>query len=261
MDSSSFSFVPVLIGLGVVAFMLVRQRKLVAQQRLDYAQYGLGDVAAKLGMTVVDGNPALNLMLVHQEHQDTKAEGHGGLLGKAMGDSAKETRGRAVGTVWERPYELAYFQRTEVDHGLAQTTTSLWFELSLGAKTRVACPAFEIVMRNPPAYCEPKIKTALPPQSTGNASLDSILVVKTQDPRLAAALVPALIPMMSMGSIHLVGGGDEVRAYGTRVTYMTIVQNAVTFQRALEHIACIIEGRPTSHVDGQAPAQASARPS
>lgn len=242
------AFVMPVVMIGVVGFMLVRQRQALAQQRVDYAQYVLGDVAQKLGLAVVEGNPTLNLMLVHQEHQNTTAQAHGGAVGKLMGDNAKETRGRAAGMVWNRPHELAYFQRTEIDHGLAQTTHSLWFELSLGAKVAVNAPAFEVVLRNPAAYLEPRIKTALPPQPTGNASVDSMFVVKCEDPRLASALVPALIPLMTMSSVHLVGGGDEVRALGTRTSYMVLVQHAAAFQRALEHVACILEGRPATHV-------------
>jgi len=241
---SVFTFLGPMILVGFFIATQLYRRSALASNAALYPEYRLDLVARDLGLTVTSGDPQLNLMLVAQAHEEEKTKAHGNLLQKAIGDTAKETRARAEGVRWGRPYELVYHQRTELENGLTVRTYKLYFDLSLAAAMQVDGPQFEIVIRNPQAYCEPRIETALPAQSTGNSAVDSYLVVKCADPRLAQALVPALIPLMSLFAVHIVGSGREVRVISTNTTYMALVQQAKTFQRSLEMIACTIEGRP-----------------
>lgn len=252
--ASLMPFLSLIVVGAILGGNFYYRNKMRAQQEAQYANYKLADVARGIGLAVVEGDPALNLMLVHAAHADAKEQAQGNLLQKVRGDSARETAARAAGQVWGRPYELRYSQRTELEHSIGLRTWTLYFDFTLACATTVDVPPFEIIMRNPPQYSEPKVRTALPPQPTGNSALDSMIVVKTQDPRFAAALVPALVPLMTLTSIHLVGDGRSIRAESTQYTYMILLMNIATFQRSLEQIACTIEGRPATHL--AAPASA-----
>lgn len=229
--------------------MFLYQKRIRLQSAATYAQYGLGDVARGIGLSVVEGDPGLNLMLVHTAHSDAKMTAQGNTLQKLAGDSAKETRALARGHVWGRPYELVYHQRSELEVGLAVKTMKLYFDFSLACVSSVEVVPFEIVLRTPQqAYMQPKIQTSLPPQPTGNAGIDSLLLVKCSDPRFAAAVVPALIPLMTLPWIHIVGGGNEIRVVTTQYTHSCLLMNLATYQQSLEQLACIVEGKPVPNM-------------
>jgi hypothetical protein len=253
--ASGFPVLWALVMVVVFGGMFLYQKKMREQSAATYAQYGLADVAGSIGLSVVEGDPMLNLMLVHQAHSDEKMSAQGNMLQKLAGDSAKDTRARAAGQVWGRAYELSYHQRSELDVGITVKTWKLYFDFSLACVSQVDVLPFEILLRTPQqSYMQPKIQTELPPQSTGNAHLDSLLVVKCNDPRFAAAIVPALIPLMTLPWVHLVGSGREIRAITTQYTHSCLLMNLATYQKSLEHIACILEGRPVPDASVQATA-------
>ncbi|MCB9661909.1 MAG: hypothetical protein H6726_29990 [Sandaracinaceae bacterium] len=250
---SAMTFVmPVLMVVLVVASFIYRS-KATAKFNADYANYKLADIAALLELDVSEGPPQLNLMNVHAEHAQQAKQG-GGMLAKLNGDGMQESFAAAAGTRWGRPYRFEYSQRTEVEtkENLFQSTrtTREWFGMSLSAALNGERPRFEIHMREWAQFCEPRLQTSLPAKPTGIASLDAVIVVKCEDPALAAALAPALVPLMTDQTLHIVGTGTEVRALATRYTYGTLLMNLSTHQKGLEHIACILEGRDASHVTG-----------
>lgn len=237
----------------LVALAFVYRAKMTAKFQKDFANYTLADIAALLGLQVSEGPPTLNMMNVHAEHARQAKEG-GGLLAKLNTDGTRHSTAVAQGERWGRAYRFEYLQRTEVETKTnivlhSTTTTTEWFGMSLAAALSGTRPRFEVHVTNPAQYCEPKLQTALPPQKTGLPSLDGVLTVKCDDPALAAALAPALVPLMSDATLHILCTGTEVKALSTRYTYGTLLMNIAALQKGLEHIACILEGRSTAHLD------------
>jgi hypothetical protein len=176
------------------------------------------------------------------------------MLATITGDGMRQTAASAEGTRWGRPYRFEYTHRTEVEtkERILETTrtTREWFNMNLSAAVSGERPRFEIHMREWAQYCEPELQTALPAKPTGIASLDAVLVVKCEDPALAKALAPALVGMMTDQALHIVSSGKDVRTLATRYTYGSLLTNIAAQQKGLEHIACILEGRPATHVTG-----------
>jgi hypothetical protein len=238
---------PIFVLLLVGASFFYRNAMMKAANK-TYANYTLADMARRLGLNVVEGDPGLNMVMAQSAHGVQRYESKGGVLGALAGDGTKQTRARAVGNPWGRPYEFLYWQRSDVDKGLTETLHTLYFECSLAARVNAAFPPFEVHLRTPAQFLEPNAKLALPPSPTGNAALDQVMVVKCADPRVAPALAPALVPLMSQGFVHILGGEGEVRALSTHASHSVLVMNAELFLRALEQIACTLEGRPATHV-------------
>jgi len=240
----------VMIGLVIASF--IYRNKMTAKFNTDFAHYKLSDIAALLQLNVVEGPPDLNLMNVHAEHAKQAKQG-GGMLAKLTGDGMSQSTAVAEGTRWGRPYRLEYLQRTEVETKEriieSTRTTREWFDMNLRAALQGERPRFEIHVREWAQYCEPHLQTALPARPTGLASLDAQLVVKCDDPALAKALAPALVPLMTDQTLHIVCSGTDIRALSTRYTYGTLLMNIAAIQKGLEHIACIVEGRDTSHIE------------
>jgi hypothetical protein len=192
-------------------------------------------------------------MNVHAEHANAAKTG-GGMLAKLTGDGMRESVAAAEGTRWGRPYRFEYTQRTEVEtkEYIVQSTrtTREWFNMSLTATLSGERPRFEVHMREFAQFCEPQLQTALPAKPTGLASLDAVIVVKCEDPALARALAPALVSLMTDQTLHILCTGTDVRALATRFTYGSLLMNVAAHQKALEHMACILEGREATHVTG-----------
>ncbi len=211
----------------------------------------LGTLAQELGLQITKGDPMQDMVTLHTAHQQSRSQAAGGVVGTLMGDRDRDSGAHAQGVVWGRPYDLNYEQHTELRQGVLEHTTTEWFDFSLGAALQVQAPAFEILGRNIPSYIGIKPQTTLRPQPTGNAVADAHFIVKTDDPRLAAALAPALVPLVEAEqSLHIVGGGAQVRAITSRLGYLVLLTHGVAIQRSLEQIACTLEGRPATHVGG-----------
>ena len=250
---SGMNFIMPVVMLVLVGALMVYRAKATAKFNADFAHYKLQDIAALLQLSIIDGSPEINLMNVHTDHASQAKQG-GGILARLNDDGMRESFAAAEGQRWGRPYRFEYSQRTEVEtkHNILQSTTTTreWFGMSLSAALNGERPSFEIHMRAWPQYCEPRLVTTLPAQRTGLVSLDSIIMVKCEDAALAQALAPALVPLMTDQTLHIVCNGSDIRALATRYTYGTLLMNLATHQKALEHMACILEGRDASHVTG-----------
>lgn len=222
------------------------QRRAMAQSRIDNAAYVFRDFAARLGLQVVQGNPYQNLMFAQMDHSQAKVAKVDRTL--FTSEHTKESHLRAEGVVWDRPYVFELYQRTDIEGEFNTTTTTSTFGAFLGAQIADHLPPFEVHVRNFESYAAPNVQTSLPPQSSGNAALDEIFVIKCEDPSVAPALVPVLVPLMTEQGLHLVGGDGRLRAMGTRHTYGYLLASAEKLQRSLEHLACIAEGKDASHV-------------
>jgi len=252
---STLQYLAPVIMIVAFAYTMYFRRKQQALFDEKYAHYKLSDLAQLLGLRVTSGDPSMNMMNVHSVHIQQKAQQ---VPGKGLGqllnsETTKATEGSAEGERWGRRYRFAYEHRTDVQvqtHLLTNTkesTTTEYFGMSLSAELQQPSQEFEVHVTTWPQYCEPRIQTSLPRQSSGVPAIDGVLTIKCADPRLAQALAPALAPLMTNQGLHLVCDGRSVRAISTRFTYPMLLTHLEDTQRGLEQIACILEGREYGH--------------
>ena len=114
-----------------------------------FAQYRVANIAKRMGLTIAEGNPKLNMVNAIPIHNLKMGAGVGGSwLSRAI-NTTKETKVRLVGAPHGRPTEFVYFRRHEIKEGLLVVTTDSWFECRLSVQVPVAFPEFEIVRRSP----------------------------------------------------------------------------------------------------------------
>ena len=191
-----------IIGLvAVVAFMVYR-KKAVAGYDKQYSNYRAGELAQRLGLTLVEGDPAFNLFIRHASVDVLRGPTDGRPVHVQI---------KAQGAPQGVPLELVYLYRVEQETGLAQVTWRTWFDCRMTAHTQRPFPPFEVISRNAPLG--PIAATApLPPAPTGNAAVDATYAVTTHEPALAQLLGELLSGFATFqnSGVHLSGDGRSI---------------------------------------------------
>lgn len=78
----------------------------------------------------------------------------------------------------------------------------------------------------------------------GSPELDSLFVIRAVDPRLAAALTPALKLLSTQHAVHLAGEGHRIWMSFPRMALASLTYAPEEYLLALESAACAVEGRP-----------------
>lgn len=220
---------PVLALIAIVAWAIYSRKKL-AQAQVEHADKSLGAVASRLGMTLSEGDPNLNLLYFQQPHGDFTRRLH--MAGQPYGRPASLTV-----VDGQKTSELIVMR--QVTH-----TFGCFLETTLGFH----CPAFEVVLREPNQYLIPNQEFGeredLVPASTGNPTLDQHFIVRAQDPRLAPALASALNLLSTHFFVHLAGEGQRLWMSFTRVGLASLASAAEEYLLALESAAAGLEGKP-----------------
>jgi hypothetical protein len=215
--------VPV-IGLAVVIYMYVYRRKKVASVDQQYSQYRAGELAQRLGLTLVEGDPNFNLFV----KQADKSVSSGPTDKKAVDIDIRMT-GERDGV----PLELYYLFRVEQKTGFTEVTRTTWFDCRMVAKAKTQFPPFEVISRKAPMG--PIATTqALPAAATGDAGIDGVYAVSTNEPRMAAELAKVLpgFATFNNSGIHLVGDGESV-AFVMNESKAPLLANALYFAEAM----------------------------
>lgn len=196
-----YMFMPV-IGLVIVGAYYLRGRSKIAGYDQQYANYRAGNLAQRLGLTLLQGDPTFNVFIT-QANVDVN-----------RGPKDKQPLHielRAAGAPQGVPLEFVYLYRVEQDTGFAQVTWRTWFDCRLTARTKQPFPPFEVITRQPPVT--PIAQTlALPPLPTGNALVDTTYLVTTQEPGMAQVLGELLVGFVTFqnSGVHLIGDGTSV---------------------------------------------------
>jgi hypothetical protein len=134
--------VPV-IGLGMGAFWLIFGRRLMTGADRRYRDFRVADLAQRLGLRIVEGDPTLNMMQAHTKHNMRIARDRAsGFL-----RSSKETRVVLEGAPYGRPTRFLFDRYTEVAERVVARVVSGSFDCRLSLRVPVDLPAFEIVQR------------------------------------------------------------------------------------------------------------------
>jgi hypothetical protein len=196
------SFLFPAVALAAVLFLVVRRKKQLRGYDQQYSNYRAGELAQRLGLSLVQGDPLFNLF-IRQADVDVQ-----------RGPADKRPihiELRAQGSPHGAPLELSYLYRVEQETGFSTVTWRTWFDCRLSAQARQPFPPFEVLSRTTPFG--PIAQTqSLAPMPTGNPAVDRDYVVATQEPAMAALLGQVLpqFGVFQSSGVHLVGDGRTV---------------------------------------------------
>ena len=195
-------FVIPALGIGYVIYTMLSRNKRVASMDQDYSNYRAAELAQRLGLQLVSGDPTFNLFI-----SQANAAMRQGASDKKPLDIDILMQGTPQGV----PLELVYRYRVEQESGFSTVTRKFWFECSMSAQAARAFPPFEVISRTTPMG--PIAQTqVLPVQPTGNPQVDATFQVGTSEPGVAQLLGQALVGFSGFtnSGVHLVGDGKRV---------------------------------------------------
>jgi hypothetical protein len=238
---SNVYLLPVIVA-AILAFPFVMMRLM---DRL-YSQYRAGNMAQRMGLTVAEGDPKLNLLNALPLHNFKLGTATGGgWLSRALMDSTKETKVRLVGAPHGRPTEFVYHRRHDTRDRLLVVTTESWFECRLSVQVPAAFPEFEIVRQRPHMGVygpKPEPELPLPPQPFGEREVDRHLKLTTSDPRLGPALAPVAAPLARLEFVHVQGRNGAVHWLATEDGAPYAIRRLPEAQQVLERLADVLAG-------------------
>jgi len=215
---ASVTYLLLFVVLGYFAYMkLVVQPKQVAAANETYANMVATDVATRLGLEVVEGDPNINLMMLHYGHVTAEAtEVKDGTGWTATTTDVKKVGVTLRGTPNGRSQEFTYWLESEHVRLTKQWTRTLHF--ALRTQVNASFPQFEVALRSPNALLKPKLHFALGAAPTGIPTVDAALVVYASDPKIAQILAPHLIPFIGHTYVHIVGDGQRLMLLADQAT-------------------------------------------
>jgi hypothetical protein len=220
---------PVVFGALAIGYMIWGRRRL-ATTLAENTDKTFGAIAARLGLSVSEGDGTVNLLYFQQPNKDFK---------RTL---------RAAGQPYAHPASLTILDGKSTSDYLVMREITTSFGCFLEVLSSATLPVFEVVLRNPNQYLVPNQQFAeradLVAAATGNAAIDAQFSIRASDPRVAPALVPALELMSSMLYVHIACAGPRLYVSFTRFGLAYFASTAEEYLLALETAACALEGRP-----------------
>jgi hypothetical protein len=258
---SSLAF-PALIIIATFAFMIISKKKL----NQKFAHLRFGDVAARLGLRVVEGNPAHNLATESVQPGVQNLSSARGLVTQMaaaqVGGTLGEVKMQAVGQPYGMAAELMLYCRQDLDPGLRKVVTSTWHDLRLTIHAQRALVPFDLRLRQEMNGLETRRAPdapAFPEQRFGDPVLDQRYRIEAADPYLPGQIGAALAPLGQLMYVHIVVSGNQVSFVMTPVAVMSTAFSFEQILHTLAQVTAILEGRALpSAVAAQAPAVAHA---
>jgi hypothetical protein len=219
-------FLVPLLGLAFVVYAFWKRKAVAASQDAQYSQYRVGELASRLGLKVVAGDPAFNLFapLANADMMRGPSDGKPVQIEVQL---AGEREGVKL--------ELLYFFRWEQDTGFTGTTWRKWFDCRMVVHSKQAFPAFEVVSRQ--ATPGPILaKLPLPAVTSGDGAVDRTYAISTSEPRVAQVVgrcLPGFAAIEAAG-VHLVGEKGTV-AFVMKQDRAPLVGSALHFAETISH--------------------------
>lgn len=260
--STTTIVLPLLFLAGSISFMVFMKRRINTQ----YAHMRAGDVARRLGMQLVEGNPEHNLCtqaVLPSVGNIGTARGFLNQIAAAhVGGTLGEFKLRMAGEPWGTAAELVLYCREDLSPGLTHTTTTTWSDCRLTIYARTGVVPFELRLRQEAMGLETREhaedEPRMPEQSFGDPALDQRFVIETWDPSLPRRIAGALAPIAQvLPYVHVVGTGNHVSFV---MTPQSVMASAACFEgvlHALVGIAAIHEGRGLPGAPAVGPAHAA----
>jgi hypothetical protein len=236
------------IGLGMGAFWLVFGRRLMMGADQRYRDLRVADLAQRLGLRIVEGDPALNMMQAHTKHNMRMAKDKAGFM-----RSSKQTKVVLEGAPYGRPTRFLFHRYTAVAERVVVQVVSGAFDCRLSLQVPVDLPPFEIVSRSGLGRrymgIKAKAEWGLPPQPFGDADLDAKLALSSPDPRIGSYLAPVVGPLAGHRYVHIQGHRGVIESVASQEAtasndagYFQWIFEVVDHQRVLEQMANVLGG-------------------
>lgn len=212
----------------VVLYMVIRGYRSRSKWMKENTQFQVGEVAKRLKLNLIKGDPGFNLVMTGRQDQGAPQEVHVLLQG----------------TPYDHPFQFSYYDKRWTEYGVLEKKWYQQFDASFWVTTATDVLPFELMFRNPNQMGAPMKKSNLPEQSFGQADLDENFVLYTHHKELAKQFVPLLGPLQSGGYVHFWGQGREIRFVMTEFGMMTAMYQLDALIHVLESMACLAEGKP-----------------
>lgn len=243
---SSIIFIVVTIA-GTFGFMIWMRRRLNTQ----HAHMRAGELAPRLGMRLVEGDPDFNLatMSVQPSVQN---------LGSAKGFMRQMVAGQVGGQLGEfqlrmtgQPYganaELLLYCKQTFKPGYATNTTTTWSDLRLTVHARCNVAPFDLRLRDEMTGLETRRRDddpVMPPQQFGDPALDRRYAITSHDPAVPRYLGAHLATLHQAVYVHVVAAGNQVSFVMTPTSVNACAGLLEQILHALVSIAATFEGKP-----------------
>ncbi|MBN1612403.1 MAG: hypothetical protein JW940_37580 [Polyangiaceae bacterium] len=215
-----------LIGLVVVAYMLVMRYKRVTTSDQQYSNYRAGELAQRLGLQLLSGDPGFNLFIIHTDQQ---------VLNGPTDKKPVDVNIKMAGSPQGVPLELIYVYNVTQKTGFDVIRRETLFDCRMIAHTRQPFPSFEVLSRNTAMGPIQQI-LPLPAVPTGNPIVDAAYLVATGEPRLAqllGTLIPGFAQLdQNRNGIHLVGEGTSI-SFVMQQNTAPLVANALYYAESM----------------------------
>jgi hypothetical protein len=238
-------FMPIFV-IGIVVYFRTRQQKMLATSEQNYANFRLSDLAPRVRLSIVEGDPGFNLMMASTTHDLKSFDSTGGVIGAIAGDGTKTTRALLRGAPTGRPTEISYLHKTDLDVNPLVRQTRTTFECRLSVQVARPFPPFEIALRNPGMGCGSPPVMSLPAASFGDPALDARWTLFAVDPRVGPAIAPVLAPLASMHQLHVRAHDQSIGFFATQIGLYGFLTSVEQVQYALDQVGLILEGRPAA---------------
>jgi hypothetical protein len=201
-----------------------------------------GEVAAKLGMALVQGDPSFHLFA-----DATPSMGAAGVLlsGTPFPYQGPTTEIRAEGAIDGRATELYFHAMATAGVRLPGVGRDVEVERTcrLSLTPRVPVVDFELVLRRPNAGAEPeRVHPALPEATLGDRRLDDRYALFTSSPHIAARLARAASVLDDQAYVHVVGEKGRVSMPFTLGAMYLLAASPQPFLQKLDALARALEG-------------------
>jgi hypothetical protein len=220
-------------------FLMSRRRESSADAT---ASMRAGEVAAKLGMTLVQGDPSFHFFA-----DATPSMGAAGVLlsGTPFPYQGPTTEIRAEGAIAGRATELYFHAKATAGVRLPGVGRDIEVERTcrLSLTPRAPVPDFELVLRRPNAGAEPqRVHPALPEVALGDARLDHRYALFASQPHIATRLARAASVFDDETYVHVVGEGGRVSMPFTLGAMYLLAASPQAFLQKLDALARALEG-------------------
>jgi len=214
------------LAVGYMFYMRSRHKQQTVQFDQQYSNYRAGELATRLGLQLVKGDPNFNFLVTHANAAVARG---------ATDSQAVHIDIELSGAPFGVPLSLTYLNRQERETGFSTTTYKTWFDCRMAVTTKQPFPPFEVVSRKTAVGAIVKQQT-FPEMPTGNPTVDAEFSVMTQEPALAQLLGQVLPELVALGSagVHLVGDGTRV-SFIMNQTAAPIVASALYHAEVMSH--------------------------
>jgi len=228
---------PILVVVVLVAMPFLR-RAFMGRADRQFADLRVGNLAQRLGLRVVEGDPELNMIQAHTAHTYKRADPVGGFVAGFRGVAEKHTHVHLRGVVRGHPVEFVFAVKTDI----VDTESTEWFTCQLTVPVPAGVPAFEVLMRSQSKHWGARPTLGLPPQSLGDRDLDAAIVFLCADPAVGRALAPVLAGLRRHNFVHLTCVHGRLSALGTRESLAMVAHQLPETQAVLLDIADVLSG-------------------